>query len=229
MAISIPKIIWPDNAADAVIIQNELRHKVSLRNDFPEIKTIAGVDCSFGDEGRVSKAFIVLMKFPELEVITSTHAELPTTFPYIPGFLSFREIPVILEAIKQLPQMPDIFMVDGQGIAHPRRFGIASHLGVLLDYPTLGVAKSLLRGKYIEPGAQKLSQSLLMDKDERIGTVLRSKEKCKPLFISPGHCISHESAVDLTIKCLTRYRLPEPTRIADKISKAQKTKQLEFI
>jgi len=210
MAIIIPDIIWPTSPADAVIVQNELRHQVCLGDDFGDIETIAGVDCSFGDEGQTSKAFIVLMKYPELKVITFVRAALPTTFPYIPGFLSFREIPVILEALKQLPQMPDIFMVDGQGIAHPRRLGIAAHLGV---------AKSRLTGKYEEPGAAKTSQSLLLDKGERIGTVLRSKEKCNPLFISPGHRISHDTAVELTVECLTKYRLPEPTRIADKISK----------
>lgn len=221
------EIEWPKTAADAVIIQNELRHKVSLKDDFGDIETIAGVDCSFGPRGdNTSKAFIVLMKYPELQVITSTSARLPTSFPYIPGFLSFREIPVILEAVKKLPQMPSIFMVDGQGIAHPRRFGIASHLGVILDKPTFGVAKSRLTGIYDELGEKQGSQSDLMDKGEKIGTVLRSKEKCKPLFISPGHKISHDRAVELTIECLGKYRLPEPTRIADKLSKTKKTEDL---
>ena len=121
------------------------------------------------------------------------------------------------------------FVVDGQGVAHPRRLGIAAHLGVLLGTPALGVAKSRLVGTYDELGEEKFSETDLLDKDEKIGTVLRSKERCKPLFISAGHLISHEAALDIVKNCITKYRLPEPTRIADKLSKAKETKQFEFI
>jgi deoxyribonuclease V len=142
-----------------------------------------------------------------------------TPFPYIPGLLSFREAPVILKALGQLPQPPDLIFIDGQGIAHPRRLGIASHIGVLTGLPTIGVAKSVLCGQYKDPGFKKGQMEPLVHKGEKIGTALRSRDNVKPLFISPGHKISHESAAKLVLRCLTKYRLPEPTRIADKFSK----------
>ena len=159
------------------------------------------------------------MRLDALKPIKTVRAQMPTTFPYIPGLLSFRELPVVRKALEQLPELPDLLMVDGQGVAHPRRLGIAAHLGVMLNWPAIGVAKSLLTGKYKEPGKRKGDQSLLLDKGEQIGTVLRSKDKTKPLFISPGHRVCQEAAVELTLQCLIKHRLPEPTRIADKISK----------
>lgn len=161
----------------------------------------------------------MLMDFKTLEITVSVKAYRKTSFPYIPGLLSFREIPVILDAFSCLPARPDLLFVDGQGIAHPRRLGIAAHLGVLLDMPAIGVAKSRLTGDYTEPGALKGQYSILMDKAEQIGTVLRSRDNVRPLFISPGHRVSHESALRLTEAALTCYRLPEPTRLADKLSK----------
>lgn len=211
--------LWPDSAAEAIALQHALRHQVSTQDDFGPLETIAGVDCSYDLQRDLSRAVIVLMDYRTLEVIRSVQAFAPTLFPYIPGLLSFREIPVILEALAALQARPDLLMVDGQGIAHPRRLGVASHLGVLTGIPAIGVAKSLLTGKFAEPGSKKGDQSLLLDKGERIGTVLRSREDCKPLFISPGHKVSQETAVSETMRCLTRYRLPEPTRIADKMSK----------
>jgi len=210
---------WPADAKEAIALQMLLRSKVRLANDFPAVHTIAGVDCSYDIQNNLGRAFIVLMQFDSLKPITSTKAELPLTFPYIPGLLSFREIPVILKALDKLQRKPDMLMVDGQGIAHPRRLGIAAHLGVITDIPSIGVAKSRLIGKYQEPGVYKGDASLLYDKDERIGTVLRSKDNTLPLFISPGHRVDQETAVDFTLRCLTKYRLPEPTRIADKLSK----------
>lgn len=208
----------PANPAEAVNAQNELRHKVRLDSDFRSLKIIAGVDCSFPAQD-VSRAVIVAMDAETLQPIETATADAPTLFPYIPGFLSFREIPVILDAFKKLKSKPDLFMVDGQGIAHPRRLGIAAHLGVLLDAPCIGVAKSRLCGTHKVVPPAKGSAITLTDKNERIGTVLRSKENCLPLYISPGHRVSHEDAVQITLRCLTKYRLPEPTRIADKISK----------
>lgn len=215
--ISIP--LWPKTAAEAVKIQNELRHEVILRDEFKKLDVVAGVDCSFADKGNLSLAFIILMEAATFNIIATSRAELPTQFPYIPGFLSFREIPVILKALEKLPQKADFFMVDGQGIAHPRRLGIAAHLGVITDTPSIGVAKSRLCGTYKEPAASKGSYERLWDKDEQIGYVLRSKLNTKSLFVSAGHKFTHEKALEITIKCLTSYRLPEPTRIADKISK----------
>lgn len=217
--INTSNIIWPTNAKEAIMIQQELRNKVQITDEFNTIECIAGIDCSYDIKSNLSFAIIVIMKLNELAPLEIVRAELPTSFPYVPGLLSFREIPVILDAFKQLKMHPDLLMVDGQGIAHPRRLGIAAHLGVLLDIPSIGVAKSKLTGQYQEPKLLKGSRSELTDKGTKIGTVLRTKDKVKPLFISPGHRIGHESAVDLVLRCLTKYRLPEPTRIADKISK----------
>ena len=214
--------IWPASITEATRIQNELRMQVRLEDDFPTLKIIAGVDVSYDIKSNLTHAFIVLINARTLLPIADVQAQSNTTFPYIPGFLSFREIPTILLALKKLPQAPDLLMVDGQGVAHPRRMGIAAHLGVLTDMPAIGVAKSKLTGTYKEPDLFKGAHSLLMDKRERIGTVLRSKDDVKPLFISAGHRVSQDAAVDIVISCLTKYRLPEPTRLADKLSKTKK-------
>lgn len=219
-------VATPRDVAEAVAIQQELRQHVSLRNDYGVIKTIAGVDVSYDIERDLSFAVIVLMTLEELQPIHTIRATLPTPFPYVPGLLSFREIPVILKALSELPATPDLLMVDGQGIAHPRRLGIAAHLGVVTGLPAIGVAKSRLTGRYEMPGLAKGDSTWLMDKKERIGTVLRSKEKTNPLFISPGHRVDHDAAVRLTLQCLTRYRLPEPTRVADKVSKVKEAFRL---
>lgn len=212
---------WPRTAAEAALVQQRLRHQVKLTNDFSTPKRIAGVDVSYDLRTHMSHASVVLIEAESLHIIHSAKAILPTEFPYIPGFLSFREIPVVLAALAQLPESPDLLMVDGQGVAHPRRLGIAAHLGVLLDMPAVGVAKSRLVGRFHTPGFYKGDASPLMDKQERIGTVLRSKDNVNPLFISPGHRVDHEAAVEMTLQCLTKYRLPEPTRLADKLSKTR--------
>ena len=214
---------WPDNAADATLMQNEMRHRVRIEDDFDPPKTIAGVDVGFDTVRDEAKASIVVLDAQTLAIRAQVTAHQAVSFPYIPGFLSFREIPVLLRALSELPLMPDMLMVDGQGIAHPRRLGIAAHLGVVTGLPSIGVAKSLLCGTYQEPGLEKGDTSLLLHKGEKIGTVLRSKDRVKPLFISPGHRVSHDTAVAYVLKCLTKYRLPEPTRLADKYSKSVKT------
>lgn len=223
MALVFPPadLIWPDTPADAVTIQNQLREQISIKDEFSRINVIAGVDVSYNITSNLTQAFIVLLDYQTLHLISSVKAIVPTTFPYIPGFLSFREIPAILEAMKQLPEIPQMLMVDGQGIAHPRHMGIAAHLGVLLNMPTIGIAKKKLTGFHQEPGMTKGDQTDLLEYKTRhkIGTVLRSKDKVKPLFISPGHRVDQDSAVEIAMHCLTKYRLPEPTRIADKLSK----------
>lgn len=216
---------WPNNASDAIALQKELRSKARIENDFGEIKTLAGIDVSYDVKENTSRAVIVTMKLADLAPLQTIVVDAPTTFPYISGLLSFREIPVILQALKQLQVKPDLLMVDGQGIAHPRRLGIAAHLGVLTNIPSIGVAKSRLTGTYQEPGPNRGDMSPLMDKTERIGTVLRSKVKTNVLFISPGHRVDQDTAVQITLQCLRGYRLPEPTRIADKISKQREKKQ----
>jgi deoxyribonuclease V len=210
---------WPTSAAEAVVMQQSLRHQIVIENRFTDLKLVAGVDVSYDLKANMSHASVVLMALDMLVPLQSAKAQLPTEFPYIPGFLSFREIPVVLEALAKLHESPDLLMVDGQGIAHPRRLGIAAHLGVLLDMPAIGVAKSRLTGRFQPVGPHKGDSSLLLDKQERIGTVLRSKDNVNPLFISPGHRVDHATAVKLVMSCLTKYRLPEPTRIADKFSK----------
>lgn len=209
----------PASVQEALLIQKEMRERVVLTDDTPFVRTIAGIDVGYDVPNNVSKAALVVMDIEELKPRISIVDFDPTPFPYVPGLLSFREAPVILKALSQLEKLPDLLMVDGHGIAHPRRLGIAAHIGVLTGIPAIGVAKSLLCGSYEEPGPAKGCRENLFHKGERIGTVYRSRDKVRPLFISPGHKIGHEAAVALVEKCLTRFRLPEPTRIADKLSK----------
>jgi deoxyribonuclease V len=227
--LTIPEPAWPKTPADAVALQKEMRPRVALKNGFGKIKTIAGVDVSYDIKADTSRAVIALLDYENLSLLQSVVVDAPTSFPYVPGLLSFREIPVVLKALRKLEKLPDVLMVDGQGIAHPRRLGIAAHLGVLLDWPTLGVAKSRLTGSYKEPGAEAGSMADLTDKGERLGTVLRSKAKTNVLFISPGHKVDFDSALEITQHCLRGYRLPEPTRIADKISKQREERQGRLI
>lgn len=209
----------PSSAAQAREIQNELRHRVIIRDDFKVPQTIAGIDVGYDFRENVSRGALVLMDFETLETRTVIVETEPTPFPYIPGLLSFREAPVIFKLLARLPDLPDMLMIDGQGIAHPRRLGIASHIGAITDIPALGVAKSVLCGHYAEPALTRGSQQPLIHQDEKIATAYRSRDNVKPIFISPGHRMGHDSAVSITARCLTRYRLPEPTRQADKYSK----------
>jgi deoxyribonuclease V len=217
----IPEWIAPESEAAARAIQETLRAQVRLQNDFPPFEIIAGVDVGYDPVRNLAHSAIVTMTLKGLKVQEVVQAFVPVAFPYIPGLLSFREIPAILAALGQLQRMPELLMVDGQGVAHPRRFGIASHLGVLLDTPGIGVAKSRLTGRFTFPGPVKGDRSPLMAGKELIGTVLRSRDNVQPLFISPGHRVDIETSVELTEQCLTRYRLPEPIRLADKLSKCR--------
>ncbi len=212
---------WDVSEKEARQIQSRLRPLVQTSNGFDptQIKTVAGIDCSLKEEGR---AVVVVLSFPELQIIDQAVTTRPLTFPYIPGLLSFRETPVVLDAIEKLKIRPDVLMVDGQGYAHPRRFGIACHLGVFLDIPSIGCAKSVLTGHFEELGPNPGDQAPLIDKrtGETIGMAVRTKLKTNPMIISVGHKIDLATAVDLVLKCERGYRLPETTRIADKISKA---------
>jgi len=211
--------VWPKDPAEAIALQQEMRSRIELKNGFKEIKYICGVDCSYDLRTNISRAVLCVFSYPELELVESVMAHLPTDFPYVPGLLSFREIPVILEAFKVLQTTPDVLMVDGMGIAHPRRMGIASHLGLYLDIPSIGVGKSLLCGKYEMPGSHKGDRSDLIYKSEKIGVVLRSKDNTNVLFISPGHKIDFDTSIKLVMDCLVKYRLPDPTHVADRLSK----------
>jgi deoxyribonuclease V len=209
----------PKSAKEALQIQQQMRGLVRIEDDFSPVRLIAGIDVGYDIKKNESKAALVLMNIDDLKPIHSLTVFASTPFPYIPGLLSFREAPVLLKILSQLQQKPDMIMIDGQGIAHPRRLGIASHIGVLTGLPTIGVAKSVLCGRYAPPGAAKGNFTDLIDKGEKIATAYRSRDNVAPIFISPGHRVSHESAVRIVEKCLTRFRLPEPTRLADKLSK----------
>lgn len=179
---------------------------------------IGGADVGFEQGGEITRAALVILEYPSLQLVEHRVARIATTMPYIPGYLSFREYPALMAAWQQLEQRPDLLMVDGQGIAHPRRLGVASHFGLLVDVPTLGVAKSRLCGTFEPLGDEPGASQPLMDKGEQIGFVLRSKIRCNPLFISPGHRISPATALSLVESCLKGYRLPEPTRWADAVA-----------
>jgi deoxyribonuclease V len=219
----LPKFDLPQTILEAKGVQENLRSRLRIVNDFGVLTTIAGVDVGYDKASNLAHASIVLLSYPELQVLRMEQAFVPVHFPYVPGFLSFREIPSILAAIGKLPYMPSLFMVDGQGIAHPRRVGIAAHLGMFLDVPSIGVAKSHLVGEFNRPGASKGETCKLIDKGEWIGMVLCNKDNTNPLFISPGHRIDILTSVKITMECTTKYRLPEPTRLADKFSKVKKS------
>ncbi|MDF7798860.1 deoxyribonuclease V [Pontiellaceae bacterium B1224] len=209
---------WDVSPKEAIAIQKALQSHINLTDDFGDIKTVAGVDVGFRKNNTITVAAIAVLDFQTLEVIETVVAHRPTTFPYIPGLLSFREVPCVLEAMLKLSAQPDLLLCDGQGIAHPRRFGIAAHLGLLLDLPAIGVGKSRLCGTHPEVPAKKGSHIPLMDKDEQIGVVLRTRSNIKPLYISPGHRVSMHSAHKLVMQCITKYRLPETTRRAHKLA-----------
>lgn len=211
---------WPDELTPAAAraLQEAWRDRVRPSGAIGEVHWIAGVDVAFPAQGSVSRGAAVLFRYPDLAPVAGSIAELPTRFPYVPGLLSFRELPALLAALKGLPETPDLILVDGQGIAHPRRLGVASHLGVALDRPTIGVAKSVLCGHYVEPGPEAGHRSPLLYRGEVIGSVLRSRRNVRPLIISPGHRVGLEESVGFVQSCLRGYRLPEPTRLADKLA-----------
>lgn len=209
---------WNLPPTEAHALQRRLARRVQLCPAPAIVTRIAGVDTGFEDGGRITRAAVVVMDWPGLTVVEQHVARQPTRMPYIPGLLSFRELPAVLGALAALAVAPDLLLCDGQGIAHPRRLGIAAHLGVVTGLPAIGVGKSRLVGRHDEPGVEKGSAVVLTDRGERIGTVLRSRTGVKPLYVSPGHLVDHESAVDWVLACCTRYRLPEPVRAADRVA-----------
>lgn len=194
-------------------------HEDRLDNNPPTL--LAGADVGFEHNGEVTRAAIALLSWPALELIEYRVARIATTMPYIPGFLSFREYPALRAVWENLSQKPDLLFVDGHGISHPRRLGVASHFGVLVDVPTIGVAKKRLCGTFSPLSAQPGARASLMDKDEHLAWVWRSKVRCNPLFISTGHRVSMDSALAWVQRCIKGYRLPEPTRWADAIASAR--------
>jgi len=209
---------WELTPKEAIALQQQLREHVVIADRFDEVRRVAGVDVGFEEKNTITRAAVAVLDFPSLELVEYAIAREPTRFPYVPGLLSFREVPTVLAALEKLSALPDMLLCDGQGIAHPRRLGIASHLGVLLDLPTIGVAKSRLVGRHDEVGEEKGDWQPLEDKGDVIGCVLRSRSRVKPLYISPGHKVSLAAARQWVMACLTRYRLPETTRWAHRLA-----------
>lgn len=200
--------------SEATSLQEQLRTKLLLTDGFGKITTIAGADISHNKYSDVVYAGIVVLSYPQLEVIGYSLVECTTQFKYIPGYLGFREVPALLAAWQQLPAKPDITVLDGQGITHPRRMGIASHFGVVTDSPTIGCAKNMLFGKYGLLPTEKGSSSGIYNRDEPLGYALRTKKDVKPVFISPGHKVSVPSSLAIVKNCIRNHRIPEPTRQA---------------
>jgi deoxyribonuclease V len=210
---------WPTTVAEARALQERLRDRVIVTSAHRPVRMVAGVDVHVAAATGLAWAAIALVELDRLELIESVLAATPTTFPYVPGYLSFRELPAALAALALLHRSPDLLMVDGQGIAHPRRLGLASHLGVVTDLPSIGVAKSRLIGAHPPLGQAQGSRAALHDRGERIGTVLRTAAGVRPLYISIGHRIGLRRAERLVLAALAGYRLPEPTRLADRLSR----------
>lgn len=200
---------WDLSPAAARALQSTLAPQVERRNRMGVIRRVAGVDVGFENGGRTTRAAVVVMDAQSLETLDEVLHREPTCFPYVPGLLSFREIPALLGAFRKLSIKPDLLMCDGQGIAHPRRLGIAAHLGLLMDLPAIGVGKSRLVGEYEEPGNERGAWSALRDRKEVIGRVLRTRSGVRPLFISTGHRVSLPTAARLVLACASRFRLPE--------------------
>lgn len=211
---------WPKDIKEARDVQKRLRGKVKITQLQKTPEYIAGVDAAFSEDSVICVA--CLYKFPELKHIEDEYSVTKVDFPYIPGFLSFREGPAIIMTINKLRIKPDIVLFDGQGIAHPEGLGIASHLGVFLNIPTIGCAKSRLVGTYTELGERKGEFSYLIYRGIKIGVVLRTRNGVRPVFVSPGHMIDLKQAMDIVLKCTDKYRIPEPLRRADMMSKSLK-------
>lgn len=205
----------PLSPAEAVEIQNRWRDRVVRDGDVPPAGTVGGADVS--ERAGVARAALVVTR--GLVPVEEVAVESPVRFPYIPGLLSFREIPALLKAWEKLRARPDVLIVDGQGIAHPRRLGIASHLGVLLDQPTIGCAKSRLVGRYEEPPPERGAWTPLVDRGEVIGAAVRTQTGRRVVFVSIGHRVSLAAAIRVVLECSPRYRLPEPQRLADRLSR----------
>lgn len=202
---------------EAAEIQRRLAGKVVVSGGprREDVELVAGCDCAFDRKSGMAFGAIVLFKFPEMKRLRVIAGHRETRFPYVPGYLSFRELEVLLDLFARLENPPDLVLVDGQGIAHPRRIGLASHLGLFLNVPTIGCAKSRLVGEADEPGEKKGEWKPIMFEGEVVGSLLRTRDKVKPMFISPGHRMEVDSARDLALACVNKYRMPEPTRIAD--------------
>ena len=206
---------WNLTPRQAIRLQESLRERVELQDRFGDIRFVAGADMAFDPETEVAFAGVIVYRFPGLEEVERRMARRRLRFPYVPGLLSFRESPVLLAAFARLRTEPDLILIDGHGLAHPRRFGLACHIGILFDKPTIGCAKSRLVGEHQDPGKKAGSTTPLMLEGERIGVVLRTRDDVRPIYVTTGHRVSLESAVGLVKQCMDGLRIPKPTREAD--------------
>jgi deoxyribonuclease V len=214
--------LWNLSVQQARTVQKELAGRISYQSIPHHIRKVAGCDVAYLKENQRLIAGMVVLAYPSLSIIDTITSTEPISFPYIPGYLSFREAPALLNLIKNYPDSIDLFLFDGHGIAHPRKLGIAAHIGVLIDKPTIGCAKKRLVGHFDPPGSEKGCMSDLIYKDKVIGRVVRTKQNVKPLFISIGNAVDLDGAVEIVLKCCSKYRLPEPTRLADiEVAKAK--------
>ncbi len=213
MSLSYENIKIPE----ATQIQNELRSKVDTGERELDIRTIAGADISLNLYSTTIYAGIILLSFPQLLPVAYSLVKAETHFPYVPGYLAFREVPALVKVWEQMEQKPDVLVVDGHGIAHPRRMGIASHFGVVTGQPSMGCAKTILCGKYEEPSLEQHAHSPIIHKEETIGYAYRSKTKTAPVYVSPGHLMSLHNCLQIIQQCTGKYRIPEPTRLAHEL------------
>ncbi len=212
---------WNLSPRAAVALQHRLRSKVVRLGRPRQVRTVAGTDVGFERNGAIARAAVAVLSYPQLELVDFAVAQQPVRFPYVPGLLSFREVPALLAALGRLRVKPDLILCDGQGLAHPRRFGLACHLGVICGVPTIGVAKSRLIGEHGAPMQRRGASVPLRDKGETIGAVLRSRAGTRPIYVSIGHRVSLPVAVRYVMACTTRFRLPETTRWAHRLASGE--------
>ncbi len=218
MNINKRMIKTPKSVAEARAIQRELKKKVKIRPLKKPPRLVAGLDAAFSGKNIIGA--VCLFSYSELEPLEEVFASMRCRFPYIPGLLTFREGPVLIKALSKLSRTPDVLLFDGQGIAHPNGMGIAAHIGALLDIPSIGCAKSRLVGTHKEPAQRRGSRARLVYEGNTVGSALRTRDGVRHIFVSPGHKIDLEGAIDIVLRCVTRYRLPEPIRCADRLSRS---------
>ena len=214
MKLPPPVHRWSMTPRQAILLQKRLAGQIRVEPLRKTSHLVAGADVAFSVDGRRCLAGVVVWDVKAGQVVEQRLAWRPATFPYVPGLLSFREAPAVLAAVRKLSSRPDVFMFDAQGLAHPRRFGLASHVGLLMDCPSTGCAKSRLCGEHTAPATTAGSTAPLIDHDEQVGVVLRTRDGINPVYVSVGHRVTLDNAIAVVMSCITRYRLPEPTRLA---------------
>lgn len=211
---------WPTTVAEAVELQNSMRARVITEDRLGALQFVAGLDVGIAQDEISVRAAIAVLRFPDLRTADQAVVVRRAPFPYVPGFLSFRETPPLFDALDRLGQLPDLLLCDGQGIAHPRRFGLACHIGVLTGIPSIGVAKSLLIGEHKPVARRRGAWQPLLHRGERVGAALRTRDDVRPVYVSVGHKVSLESAIGVVLACTPQYRLPETTRAAYRLASA---------